>query len=258
MQHALCKNQGSRLAPEQGADRVLLTDDPGLREPHFGEFIQVAGVRDLDEARLLMDCGVRYLGFPLRLPVNAEDLSEVEAAAIIRAIEPPCFGVAITYQHDADDVAGFMDYLGAPIVQLHGDVAPGELRKLKRLRPGLKVIKSLVVGEHREAELAAMVRELGEFVDAFITDTFDPATGASGATGKTHDWQISRRLVEMSPRPVILAGGLTPANVREAIRAVRPAGVDAHTGVEDASGRKNADKVRRFVTEARTGFRWHG
>jgi phosphoribosylanthranilate isomerase len=101
-----------------------------------------------------------------------------------------------------------------------------------------------------------MVRELAELVDAFITDTFDPATGASGATGKTHDWQISRRLVEISPQPVILAGGLTPDNVREAILAVQPAGVDCHTGVEDASGRKDADKVRRFVAEARAGFRW--
>ena len=228
------------------------------RAAEFHEFIQVAGVRDHEEARLLMDCGVRYLGFPLRLPVNAEDLSEAEAAAIIRAIEPPCYGVAITYQHDAGDIAGFMEYLGARIVQLHGDVSPGELRKLQHLRPGLKVIKSLVIGEHSEAELEAMVRELGEFADAFITDTFDPVTGASGATGKTHDWQISRRLVEVSPKPVILAGGLTPDNVREAIRAVRPAGVDCHTGVEDASGRKDAAKVARFVAEARAGFAWHG
>lgn len=227
-----------------------------MQQDDFNGFIQVAGVRDLDEARLLMDCGVRHLGFPLRLPVNAEDLSEAEAATIIRAIRPPCFGVAITYQDAADDVARFMDYLGAAIVQLHGDISPGELRKLRQLRPGLRIIKSLVVGEHTEPELAAMARGLGEFVDAFITDTFDPESGASGATGKTHDWQISRRLVEVSPKPLILAGGLTPQNVREAIRAVRPAGVDVHTGVEDPSGRKDADKVRRFVAEARAGFQW--
>jgi len=91
-------------------------------------------------------------------------------------------------------------------------------------------------------------------VDAFITDTFDPATGASGATGKTHDWTVSRRLVERSPKPVILAGGLTPGNVRNAIRKVRPAGVDVHTGVEGSDGRKRRDLVRTFVAEARAGF----
>ena len=97
--------------------------------------------------------------------------------------------------------------------------------------------------------------ELAPLVDGFITDTYSPETGASGATGRTHDWAVSRRLVQLSPKPVILAGGLTPANVRQAIAAVRPAGVDVHTGVEDASGRKDRDKVLAFVAEAKAGFR---
>ena len=92
------------------------------------------------------------------------------------------------------------------------------------------------------------------YVDAFITDTFDPVTGASGATGKTHDWEISRRIVEHSRHPVILAGGLTPENVGDAIRLVRPAGVDVHTGVEDDQGRKDRRRVEAFVTRARDAF----
>jgi phosphoribosylanthranilate isomerase len=221
---------------------------------HFHDFVQVAGVRDIDEANLLMECGIRYLGFPLRLPVNTEDLSEPAAAAIIRSLRPPSYGVAITYQDSAHDIIEVMDYLGAPLVQLHGDIAPLELAKLKRLRPELAVIKSLVIGKQPYEDLVDTVQRLSAFVDAFITDTFDPATGASGATGKTHDWALSRRLVALATKPVILAGGLTPANVRDAIRVVGPAGVDAHTGVEDAAGRKDPAKVRRFVAEAYAGF----
>ena len=86
--------------------------------------------------------------------------------------------------------------------------------------------------------------------DGFLTDTYVPGTGAAGAIGRTHDWALSRRLVELSPRPLILAGGLTPANVREAVAVVQPAGVDAHTGVEDASGRKDRAKLLAFVAEA--------
>jgi phosphoribosylanthranilate isomerase len=220
----------------------------------FHNFIQIAGVRDLDEARLLIDSGVRFLGFPLRLPVNEEDLSEQAAAAIIRAIRPRAWGVAITYQNDADDIAAFTRELGAPVVQLHGDIDAAQLARLRECRPGLRIIKSLVVGERRHEDLIATARALEPFVDAFITDTFDPATGASGATGMTHDWRVSRELVELAQRPVILAGGLTPDNVREAITAVQPAGVDAHTGVEDTSGSKDASKVRSFVAEARAGF----
>ena len=81
-----------------------------------------------------------------------------------------------------------------------------------------------------------------------------PPTGACGATGRTHDWSVSRKLVELSSRPVILAGGLMPDNVRQAIQQVRPAGVDAHTGVEGPDGRKDPAPIRRFVAEARAAF----
>jgi len=217
--------------------------------------VQIAGVIDEAEARLIEDCGVRYLGFPLRLPVHAEDLTEERAARIIRSLSPPSRAVLITYLEDAREIAEFRRALGTRIVQLHGDVDPRELRKLREIDPGLTVIKSLVIGLHDAQTLEKTVTALRGFVDAFITDTFDPRTGASGATGKTHDWSVSRKLVETCGRPVILAGGLTPDNVRRAILEVRPAGVDAHSGVEDAAGRKCRDKLRRFVSEASAAFR---
>jgi phosphoribosylanthranilate isomerase len=139
-------------------------------------------------------------------------------------------------------------------VQLHGDIGRDEVKRLKTLAPSLTVIKSLVVGMRDDKALEAMARELSPLVDAFITDTFDPKTGASGATGKTHDWRVSRRLVEAVDRPVILAGGLTPENVKRAILEVRPAGVDSHTGVEDSSGRKSRDKICKFLSEAQEAF----
>jgi len=221
----------------------------------FRDFIQVAGIRDLAEAGMVMECGVRYLGFPLRLPVNEEDLSESDAAAIIHAIRPPCYGVPITYQSAADEIAEFMEYLGARIVQLHGEISTEELTTLRCQCPDLRIIKSLVIGRQEHRDLVVMVRDMAPLVDAFITDTFDAATGASGATGKTHDWGLSRDLVRVSPKPVILAGGLTADNVRQAILAADPAGVDAHTGLEDPSGGKDKDKVLAFVAQARAGFR---
>jgi len=215
--------------------------------------IQIAGVIDAPEAEMLQQCGVRYLGFPLRLPVHREDLTEEEAATIIKSA-PPVFGVLITYIHQASEIAALCHALGARIVQLHGDIGRDEVKRLKTLAPSLTVIKSLVVGMRDDKALEAMARELSPLVDAFITDTFDPKTGASGATGKTHDWRVSRRLVEAVDRPVILAGGLTPENVKRAILEVRPAGVDSHTGVEDSSGRKSRDKICKFLSEAQEAF----
>ncbi|UCE62571.1 MAG: phosphoribosylanthranilate isomerase [Nitrospirota bacterium] len=216
--------------------------------------IQIAGIIDEAEAEMLLQCGVQYLGFPLRLPVHQEDLTEETASILIRKLKPPRFGVLITYLDDAVEIATFCRTLGARMVQLHGDVAVGEIKKLKELDPELTVVKSLVIGLHTIGTLESLVVQMSAFVDGFITDTYDPISKASGGTGKMHDWSISQRVVQLSSRPVILAGGLTPDNVRKAILEVKPAGVDSHTGVEDASGRKRREKVEKFVAEANAGF----
>jgi phosphoribosylanthranilate isomerase len=216
--------------------------------------IQVAGIIDSGEAEMLMSLGVDYLGFPLRLPVNKDDLTEEEAVNVISIIVPPHKPVLITYLDKASEIIEFCDKLKVNIVQLHGKILIEELKKLKTSRPDIEIIKSLVVFQDNYSELNSIVQNLSEWVDLFITDTFDPATGASGATGKTHDWKISRRLVEVSPKPVILAGGLNPSNVRHAILQIKPAGVDVHTGVESANGRKDHKLVQNFILEAKKAF----
>lgn len=203
---------------------------------------------------MLAAAGADFLGFPLRLAVHREDLTEAEAATVIRALPAGVATVLITYLETAAEVAEISRFLGVGWVQIHGAIALAELQSLRRLFPDLGVIKSLVVRADNRAELERTVADCAPCVDAFITDTFDPATGACGATGLTHDWQVSRRLVELSPVPVILAGGLTPDNVAAAIRAVRPAAVDVHTGVEDSTGAKDPGRVRRFVAAARAAF----
>ena len=216
--------------------------------------VQIAGIADASEAEMIQQCGVKYLGFPLRLAVHGEDISDEQASRIIRSLQPPVYGVLITYLDSAREIAELSAACGARIVQLHGSIGLEELARLKESAPQLTIIKSLIVGLQTEAELEAMVQSFSPTVDGFITDTYDSKTGATGATGKTHDWRVSRRLVEISPRPVILAGGLNPENVRRAIQVVKPFGVDAHTGVEDDHGRKCREKVQRFVSEAEIGF----
>lgn len=157
--------------------------------------------------------------------------------------------------NQASEIVEFCNLLGVSIVQLHGNIEATELRTIKEQQPDLAIIKSLVIGLHPTQQLLKLVDRTAAYVDAYITDTYDRETGASGATGKTHDWRVSRQFVRESPRPVILAGGLNPSNVRDAILEVRPAGVDAHTGLEDVSGRKSEEKVKKFVGEAQEAFR---
>jgi phosphoribosylanthranilate isomerase len=225
-----------------------------MKKPNFKNFIQVAGVANQQEADMLIQCGINYLGFPMRLPVNKEDLSEEEAGLIIKHLTPPNYGVVISYSQTANDAIELCHKMNTNIIQLHGPITINELESIRILEPNLLIIKSLVITNNNESQLTKTLKDLEPFVDAFITDTFDPSTCASGATGKTHDWNISRRFVELSLKPVILAGGLNVDNVYNSILKVKPAGVDVHTGVENSRGRKDKQLVQNFITEANKAF----
>jgi len=216
--------------------------------------IQIAGIQDWEEAELIRSNGADFLGFPLRLPVNSVDLEEDEATQIIQQSSLP--SILITYQDRANDVIAFCKQMGCNNIQLHGEITTSELEKLKGKAPNIFVIKSLVISPEKEnlKRLKQQIDEQKAFVDAFILDTHNPATGADGATGLTHDWSISRELVQYSPRPVIMAGGMNPKNVAEAILFVRPAAVDVHTGVEAENGRKCPQKLNQFIHEAKRAF----
>jgi phosphoribosylanthranilate isomerase len=198
--------------------------------------VQIAGVIDAEEADLLVECGADFLGFPLRLDFHPEDCSKEEAAGIIQTLPAPVTPVLITYLTDPGEIVRLASALRVGWVQLHGAIEPDAVASVRAAAPELRLAKSLIV--HGQ-DLDALEHALGRY---------------ARNTGKVHDWAISRRLAERSPLPLVLAGGLTPQNVRQAIRTVRPSAVDVHTGVEGMDGRKCRDLVARFVAEARAGF----
>ncbi|HVM96775.1 MAG TPA: phosphoribosylanthranilate isomerase [Candidatus Acidoferrales bacterium] len=215
----------------------------------MGTRIQIAGVSTLEEALALETLGVDALGFTVRLPDGVhDDLTEAKARSIITALPPFVSTVAITYVDNAREAVDLCRYLGVSTLQLHGKFPTAEIDLVRAGLPHLKIIRAVhVTGE----PALIQARSLARRVDALILDTFDPQSGKHGATGKTHDWNISRRIVESVPAKIILAGGLTPDNVGDAIRTVRPWGVDVHTGVEDVHGRRDIGRMRRFVAAVR-------
>ncbi len=221
-------------------------------------FIQIAGIHDAAEAQLITEAGATCLGFPLVLPVNKEDCTIRQAADIVATLPSKVCSVVITYLDQGQAIAELLRTVGADGVQLHGKISQVQMKILREELPEALIIKSLIVGRDESDALLAEMRDCEDSVDAFITDSHDPRTGASGATGTTHDWSVSRYLREQSSRPLILAGGLRAHNVAAAIEAVEPFGVDAHTGVEDASGRKSAELVSAFVKESLKAWQSRG
>lgn len=216
--------------------------------------IQIAGITDRSEAEMLANCGVEWIGFPLGLLDHREDISIEKAMRITTSIRPPSHPVLITYLDEAQAIHTMCERLQVQRIQLHGDIRVEEVSRLREFMPDAFVLKSLILGMDDFHAIEEQIARFSPVVDAFITDTFDPATGRRGATGKIHDWGLSAKIVSLSQRPVILAGGLTPQNVRRAILRVGPAGVDSHTGVEGEDGRKNLRMVQEFVLRAKEGF----
>ena len=134
-----------------------------------------------------------------------------------------------------------LEELAVDTVQLHNDILLEEIRKIRETLPYLKIVKSVSV-TGTEA-IAYAERFVGE-VDGIILDS--RTADRLGGTGLTHDWSISRRIVEELPLPVILAGGLTPDNLEAAINAVHPYAVDVNSGVE-TDQKKDPEKVRKFI-----------
>jgi len=218
--------------------------------------VQIAGVSSLEEALAAEQAGADALGFTVRLPTGVHDgLTEAVARGIIAALPPFIATVAITYVDTAREAVDLCRYLGVSALQLHGPFPTQDLPLIRAALPHLKLIRAVHV---TGPEAVAQARALERRVDALILDTFDATTGRHGATGKTHDWTISRDIVAQVRAPVILAGGLTPDNVAAAIAAVRPWGVDVHTGVEDADGSRNLAKTRLFIERAKAASRGEG
>jgi phosphoribosylanthranilate isomerase len=135
--------------------------------------------------------------------------------------------------------------VGPGAIQLQGDEPPEALEEIRRRIPGVRIIKAVHVGGGGEVEKA---RAYEDVADAILLDTLSPNRGGSG---HTHDWAVSAKVVNSVGKPVILAGGLRPENVAEAVRTVRPYAVDVASGVESPALVKDAELMRMFIGNAR-------
>lgn len=224
-----------------------------LQEKAWPPRIQVAGVSSLEEALFCINVGVDALGFTLGLPDGIHDnLTEEKARSIIDKLPGHATPVMITYENRAPEAAQLAAYTGVSAVQFHGGIADEDLLEFRRRCPHLRTIGCITVAGR--SALNEVSRFRAPLWDALILDSLHTRSGRRGATGLTHDWSISAEIVRLSSLPVILAGGLTPENVAEAIRRVHPHGVDAHTGLEDVGGSRNFSKIQAFTEAALMAF----
>lgn len=197
--------------------------------------VKICGITSLRDAEGAVSFGADALGFVF-YPKSPRHITPEDAGDIIRALPPFITTVGVFVDEDPQRVREVMDLSGLDIAQFHGNEPPEDCKRVRR------AIKALRVREMQDINAMKAYD-----VSAFLLDTYTPE--APGGTGRKFDWEIARKAVSM--RRIILAGGLDPENVAEAVRSVRPYAVDVSSGVEISKGVKDHRKLEEFIKRAK-------
>lgn len=202
--------------------------------------VKICGITNLDDALAAVDAGADALGFVLAPEAKKRNrfIERDDAFEIIEQLPPFVTTVAVTVNESMMTLAGLLTYFDC--VQLHGEEEPEDCPPahvtIKAFRPGPGFGMSDLTRYQARAYL----------LDAF-------SASERGGTGHQGDWELAQLAVGTG-KPIILAGGLTPENVAEAVRAVRPYAVDTSSGVESTPGKKDHDRIRAFIHNAKTSL----
>jgi phosphoribosylanthranilate isomerase len=197
---------------------------------------KICGITGLDDAQRAVEVGAFAVGLVL-WPGSPRRCSLAAAERIASTLHRQAEIAGVFVNAPLEEVAGIIDGIGLTMAQLHGDEGPAYCAEIAR-RTGAKVIKA------RPIRTRADVASLSSFhTDFHLLDAYVP--GRRGGTGETFDWELAAQ--HAGPVPVILSGGLTPANVGAAIEAVRPFAVDTASGTEARPGVKDPEKLRAFA-----------
>lgn len=219
--------------------------------------VKICGITSVDDARVALSAGADYLGFilypkspryiaPERIQELRLEIGDWASQSPIPNPQPPHF-VGVFVNETVERIADILTFTGLDYAQLHSDEPADFLQQLAG-----KAFKAIRPADAESAwDAASRFAPLGlDNGPQLLIDAYDPAE--YGGTGKKTDWPVAAGLARRFPR-LMLAGGLTPDNVAQAIRTVRPWAVDVGSGVEASPGRKDHDAVRAFVRAAKAG-----
>ncbi len=211
--------------------------------------VKICCIADEDEALKAIAHGADALGLVSSMPSGPGQISDELIAQIVRIIPSGVASFLLTCQQHAETVISQQRMSGVDTLQIVDRFPVAGYAILRSQLPGISIVQVIHVAGEISVDDA---RIIAPYVDALLLDSGNPslATKQLGGTGRTHDWEISRRICESVATPVYLAGGLNPDNVTEAIRQVRPHGIDVCSGVR-TNGQLDPLKLERFMRAVR-------
>ena len=210
--------------------------------------IKICCIQSLDEARLAIDYGASALGLVSAMPSGPGVIPEEQIGEIADAVPPPIGTFLLTSLRSADQIITQQRRCRTNTIQICDTLTDGTHRDIRRALPGIGLVQVIhVTGEESFRQAVAVAGD----VDALLLDSGRPSLAVKelGGTGRTHDWQISRKIRESVDVPIFLAGGLTPANVATAVYEVGPFALDVCSGVRTDS-MLDEGKLKKFFDAA--------
>jgi len=210
--------------------------------------VKICGIKNERDLMIAVNAGADAVGFITEVPVDSpRKISLSLACQLITQVPIFVISVLVIMPKSADEAINMIHEARPTAVQIHNALPLAELRKIRET--GVRIIKTIPVSERADTKtLIDQINKFSGIVDAVLLDT--AICGKTGGTGVSHNWELSGKVVQISGMPVLLAGGLTPSNVSEAIKCVRPYAVDTASGVE-TNGKKDETKVIDFINNAR-------
>ncbi|MEX2723939.1 MAG: phosphoribosylanthranilate isomerase [Candidatus Freyarchaeota archaeon] len=210
--------------------------------------VKICGITSTRDLQAAVDAGADAVGFVVDVPGSPRNLSLEAAKELMRTAPVFLETVIVTVADSLNHLEKICEKLNPSTLQVH---ATNQIYQEVRERyPETRLIGAIGTPQHGSLNTMEAALRAAEILDAVLLDTSLP--GKYGGTGKTHDWNLSRRVRDaIYPIPLILAGGLTPENVKQAITSVEPYAVDVSSGVEASPGVKDREKVYRFVKNAK-------
>lgn len=200
--------------------------------------IKICGITNLDDAIAAVDYGADALGFVF-YPESPRAITHEKAKKIISSLPPFMTTVGVFVDRSKQEIEKIVSYTGLNVIQLHGSENPDNCNLCQN------VIKAFRIKDLSDLSLLHLYKR----VSAFLLDTYSPHS--IGGSGQTFNWEIAVEAKKFGK--IILAGGLSPENVEEAITMVQPYGIDVSSGVEgDKKGIKDHNKLRLFIERARS------
>ena len=206
--------------------------------------VKVCCIASVEEMRAAVECGASAVGLVSEMPSGPGVIDEELIAEIAARVPPAVATFLLTCGQTARSIVEQQRRCRVNTLQLCDRVPPEVYGRLRAHLPGVSIVQAVHVTGEESFEEALTV---APHVDALLLDSGNQSLAVKelGGTGRTHDWGVSRRIVEASPAPVFLAGGLKPENVARAVSQVRPFGLDVCSGVR-TDGRLDAVKLKRF------------